>query len=255
MGHWLERNIIEPGKLPLLLALAAFVITFAVTRCITRLIRAGRGPFHDVTGADGEHVHHVVPGVFLMLIGGFGGIAADARGITASVVAVLFGIGAGLVLDEFALILHLQDVYWTEQGRQSVEIVVVTAAVVAMLLAGFVPLDIRSVSTEERLTRGNAIAAVLVNFALVLVALLKGKRWLALWGVLLPPVALFGALRLARPGSPWAKRLYRRHPKLAARASRRAARHDARWAGPSRRAEDWLGGAPTGERREEEDGR
>lgn len=44
MGHWFDRNIIEPGKLPLLLALAAFVLTFAVTRVITRMIRAARGP-------------------------------------------------------------------------------------------------------------------------------------------------------------------------------------------------------------------
>ncbi|MCU4745141.1 MULTISPECIES: hypothetical protein [Streptomyces] len=254
MGHWLYRNIVEPGKLPLLLALAAFILTFVITRTITRLIRAGRGPFHDVTGAGGTHVHHVVPGVILMLIGGFGGIAAGAVGITAYVVAVLFGIGAGLVLDEFALILHLHDVYWSEQGRQSVELVVVTAALVAMLLAGFVPLDVKNVSAEEKVTRGNAIATVLVNFALVLITLLKGKRWLALWGVLVPPVALFGAVRLARPDSPWAHRLYRRRPKTAARAARRAERHDARWSGPSKKVEDWLGGTPTDEQRPKRDG-
>ncbi|GDY82623.1 hypothetical protein SAVCW2_18220 [Streptomyces avermitilis] len=48
MGHWLHRNIIEPGKLPLLLALASFVLTFVITRVITRLIRAGKGPFGNV---------------------------------------------------------------------------------------------------------------------------------------------------------------------------------------------------------------
>ncbi len=49
MGHWFDRNIIEPGKLPLLLALTAFVLTFAVTRVVTRMIRAGKGPFRDIT--------------------------------------------------------------------------------------------------------------------------------------------------------------------------------------------------------------
>lgn len=65
MGHWWERNIIEPGKLPLLLALTAFVLTFLITRVITRLIRAGKGPFRNISGSGGVHIHHVVPGVVL----------------------------------------------------------------------------------------------------------------------------------------------------------------------------------------------
>ena len=73
MGHWWYRNIVEPGKLPLLLALASFVLTFLVTRAITRLIRAGKGPFRNVTPG-GVHIHHVVPGVVLMVVGGFGAV-------------------------------------------------------------------------------------------------------------------------------------------------------------------------------------
>lgn len=126
MGHWLERNIIEPGKLPLLLALAAFVLTFLITRVVTRMIRAGKGPFGNVK-AGGMHIHHVVPGVVLTVVGGFGAVASGQSGFGAGLCAVLFGMGAGLVLDEFALILHLDDVYWTEAGRQSVEVVVLTA--------------------------------------------------------------------------------------------------------------------------------
>lgn len=68
MGHWWYRNIVEPGKLPLLLALVSFVLTFLVTRAITRLIRAGKGPFRNITPG-GVHVHHVVPGVVLMVVG------------------------------------------------------------------------------------------------------------------------------------------------------------------------------------------
>ncbi len=75
MGQWLERNIIEPGKLPLLIALTAFVLTFVITRIITRLIRAGKGPFGNVT-AGSVHIHHVVPGVILTVIGGFGAVAS-----------------------------------------------------------------------------------------------------------------------------------------------------------------------------------
>lgn len=118
MGHWFDQNFVEPGKLPLLLALAAFVLTFAITRLITRLIRAGKGPFRNVTPG-GLHVHHVVPGVVLTVIGGFGAVSSGRHGVTAGICAVIFGMGAGLVLDEFALILHLDDVYWTEEGRRA----------------------------------------------------------------------------------------------------------------------------------------
>ena len=186
MGHWLHRNIVEPGKLPLLLALTAFVLTFVITRVITRLIRAGKGPFGNIKAGD-VHIHHVVPGVVLTVIGGFGAVASTRYGVGSALFAIVFGIGAGLVLDEFALILYLDDVYWTEAGRKSVEAVVLTAA-----LVGFV-----------------------------------------------------GAIRLARPGSPWAKRFYRkRRHRARARSTLRAYHHDRRWAGPRRALQDWIGGKP-----------
>ncbi|MGW3956880.1 hypothetical protein ACWEKM_39615 [Streptomyces sp. NPDC004752] len=243
MGHWLDRNIIEPGKLPLLLALAAFVLTFLVTRAITRLIRAGKGPFRNVR-AGGLHIHHAVPGVVLTVIGGFGAVASGRHGFGAAVSAVIFGIGAGLVLDEFALILHLNDVYWTEAGRQSVEVVVLTAALVGLLLAGFAPFGVNDLSAEELQDRGAAIVSVAANFLFALVALGKGKTRTALYGVVVPLIALVGAVRLARPGSPWAKRFYRRRPRARARSLLRAYRHDRRWSGPSRAVQNWIAGAP-----------
>ena len=119
----------------MLLALASFVVTFVVTRVIVRMIRAGKGPFGNVKAGD-LHIHHVVPGVVLTVIGGFGAVASGRYGFGASAFAVIFGVGAGLVLDEFALILHLDDVYWTEDGRKSVEVVVLTAALVGLVLGG-----------------------------------------------------------------------------------------------------------------------
>ncbi|MEU6004891.1 hypothetical protein [Streptomyces sp. NPDC047453] len=244
MGHWLERNIVEPGKLPLLLTLAAFVLTFVVTRVITRLIRAGKGPFGNVK-AGGLHIHHAVPGVVLTILGGFGVVASSGRHAAATAVfAVVFGVGAGLVLDEFALILHLDDVYWTESGRKSVEVVVLTAALVALVLAGFSPFGVNNLSQSELQDRGAVITSVVVNFVFSLVALSKGKGRIALFGVIIPFVALFGAIRLARPGSYWARRFYRHRPRALARAGRRAARHDRRWSGPRRAFQDWIGGKP-----------
>ncbi|MER5751214.1 hypothetical protein [Streptomyces sp. NPDC002088] len=243
MGHWLHRNIIEPGKLPLLLALTSFVVTFVVTRVITRTIRAGKGPFRNVK-AGGMHIHHVVPGVVLTVIGGFGAVASGRNGFGSVLCAILFGVGAGLVLDEFALILHLDDVYWTEEGRKSVEVVVVTAALVGLVLAGFVPFGVNDVSQEEFQDRGGVIVTVATSFLFSLVALSKGKARTAIFGVIVPVVALVGAIRLARPGSPWAKRFYRRRPRARARSRLRAYHHDRRWAGPRRALEDWIGGKP-----------
>ncbi|WP_406100311.1 hypothetical protein [Streptomyces sp. NBC_01013] len=243
MGHWFDRNIVEPGKLPLLLALAAFVLTFAVTRVITRMIRAGKGPFRNITPG-GVHVHHVVPGVVLSVVGGFGAVASGKHGFAAGACAVVFGIGAGLVLDEFALILHMDDVYWTEQGRQSVEVVVLTAALVLLVLGGFSPLGVDGLSDDQQQGRLGVVLTLVLNFCFVLIALFKGKARMAVVGTLIPFVALVGAVRLARPASMWAKRFYRNRHRARSRSVLRAYHHDRRWAGPRRRFQDLIGGAP-----------
>ncbi|MET7741609.1 hypothetical protein [Streptomyces sp. NPDC005385] len=243
MGHWLHRNIVEPGKLPLLLALGSFVVTFVVTRVIVRMIRAGKGPFGNVKAGD-LHIHHVVPGIVLTVIGGFGAVASGRYGFGACAFAVVFGIGAGLVLDEFALILHLDDVYWTEAGRKSVEVVVLTAALGGLVLSGFSPFGVNDVNDQELQDRTSAIVTIVLNFGFALLALSKGKTRTAIFGVVVPFVALIGTLRLAKPGSPWAKRFYRRRPRARARSRLRAYRHDRRWAGPSRRLQEWIGGKP-----------
>ncbi|CAM5465271.1 hypothetical protein ACH4HG_30975 [Streptomyces coeruleorubidus] len=241
---WFERNIMEPGKLPLLLALVSFVLTFLITRGITRLIRAGKGPFRNISGSGGVHVHHVVPGVILTIVGGFGAVAGGQHGFGSALAAVIFGIGAGLVLDEFALVLHLADVYWTEAGRKSVEMVVLTASLVGLLLIGFSPLGVNDLSDDQEQNRATVIVNVVVNFVFALIALFKGKARLAVFGVIVPVIALIGAVRLARPGSYWAKRFYRRRPRARAKSSLRAYHHDRRWLGPRRAFQDWIGGAP-----------
>ncbi|MFJ8935624.1 hypothetical protein ACIRL0_07865 [Streptomyces sp. NPDC102365] len=243
MGHWWTRNIIEPGKLPLLLALTSFVLTFVITRIVVRLIRAGKGPFGNVK-AGGLHIHHVVPGVVLTVIGGFGAVGSDRHGFGSAVFAVVFGMGAGLVLDEFALILHLDDVYWSEEGRKSVEVVVVTAALVALMLSGFLPFGVNDLTEKELHDRAGLVLSIGLNFVIALLALGKGKARMAIFGVIVPLVALVGAIRLARPASPWARRFYRRRPRARAKARLRAYHHDRRWAGPRRRFQDLIGGRP-----------
>src|SRR2546421_6232369 len=100
--------------------LAAFIVTFAVTRLVVRAIRSGRGPFGNVE-VDGLHIHHLVPGIFLLLITGTLEFALIPHGTLRLVIAGGFAVGAALTLDEFALWLHLNDVYWSDQGRVSVD--------------------------------------------------------------------------------------------------------------------------------------
>jgi hypothetical protein len=123
--------------------------------------------------------------------------------------------------------------------------VVLTAALVGFVLAGFSPFGVNDLTASELHDRAGVIVSVAVNFLFSLIALSKGKARTAVFGILVPLVAFIGAIRLARPGSPWAKRFYRnRRHRARARSTLRAYHHDRRWAGPRRAVQDWLGGKP-----------
>ena len=112
------------------------------------------------------------------------------------------------MLDEFALILHLQDVYWSGEGQLSVEAVSLVAACLGLALVGFSPLQVPDMGSAERLLRISATGILVIDACLALVCILKGKYRTGLFGLFLPPVGLFGAVRLARPNSIWARRRY-----------------------------------------------
>jgi hypothetical protein len=117
----------------LLNVLVSFSGTFAFARLSTTLIRRrGRfGPFRDVIAND-HHIHHFVPGIVLAFVsGGAGLIARDER--VHPLLAVPFGAGVALTLDESALLLKLDDVYWTEEGVLSVQITLATMAMLSAL--------------------------------------------------------------------------------------------------------------------------
>nr|WP_240188813.1 hypothetical protein [Nakamurella flavida] len=206
--------------------LAAFVLTFLLTRIITRSIRAGVGPFRNNVSASGTHVHHAVPGIILLIAGAITAIAAPGSPWIESA-AVVVGVGMSLVLDEFALILHLQDVYWSAEGRVSVELIGLTTAVLGLWLIGFSPFGELDVSVSGIVLQLTFTAALILHGVLALVAVLKGKYRSALISTFVPIVAWVTAVRLARPGSWWARHNY--GPKRMARAVARAAKTDARW--------------------------
>jgi hypothetical protein len=224
----------EPELLPVLAGrravvawmLLAFLVTFLATRLITRAIRTGHGPFRDAS-VGGVHLHHEVYGIFLLLGTGTVELTYRPGPPWLYVLAVLFGAGAALTLDEFALWLHLEDVYWSREGRSSIDAVMVALVVGLLLLIGANPFDADPVAGE-----GVVAATVLVNLACALVAILKGRVVLGVVGVFVPVVALVGALRLARPHSPWARRRY-------AAGSRRLERAQQRF--PAGRRTRWDG--------------
>ncbi|PZG25852.1 hypothetical protein C1I98_34315 [Spongiactinospora gelatinilytica] len=242
MGDWFAARIVDSGRLPLFCFFAALILAFVFTRINVRLIRARvRWWFSNVNVGD-VHVHHVVFGVVLMLFGGVSGlVVAEGSEAWHAVTAAVFGVGAALVLDEFALILHLRDVYWSEEGRASVDAVFVAVAVTGMLLIGLRPLAWElpePLSTLPLSTLPFFAPGVLVaNLLLAVATLLKGKIWTGLVGLFVPVLLVVGAVRLARPASPWARWSFapeasRPNPGKMARALRR----EQRWRHPVIRA-------------------
>jgi hypothetical protein len=195
--------------------LGAFIVTFAVTRVITNLIRRGRGPFRDVS-VSGVHIHHQVFGIFLLLAAGTVEFAYQPAGPWLQVLAVAFGVGAALTLDEFALWLRLDDVYWGPEGRRSVDAVLLAVLVGLLMLIGLSPFDQDASGGEVVL--GISIG---VNVLFVFGAILKGRTVLGVTGLFIPLVALIAVCRLARPGSVWARRFYAEGSRRLIRARRR----------------------------------
>jgi hypothetical protein len=230
-------------NVPLLVCFAAFVITFLVTRTITRMIRAGKGPFHDNVSASGLHIHHAVPGIILLTVGAFVAVGTSGSGSAwANVAAVLVGVGTSLVLDEFALILHLQDVYWADEGRISVEMVSLAMGCLGLAVVGLTPFDVRGL--EGGIEGVIALVVVVVlDVSLIVVSIMKGKYKLALFGAFIPLCALVAALRLARPESRWAKRRY--GPAKLARAEARTAWYDERFGPATEWISDFVAGRPS----------
>jgi L-lactate permease len=228
---------------PLLVCFAAFVVTFLTTRTITRMIRAGKGPFHDNVSDSGLHIHHAVPGIILLVTGAFGALATSGSGSAwAIVAALLVGVGTSLVLDEFALILHLQDVYWADEGRISVEMVTLAMGCLGLAVVGLTPFDFSGFEggVESAVIVGLVVAAIL---GLIVVSVMKGKYKLALFGAFIPLCALVAALRLARPESRWAKRHY--GPAKLARAKARTGWYDEHFGPATAWVSDFVAGRPS----------
>ena len=191
--------------------------------------------------AGGVHIHHLVWGISLLLLSGFSAFVSDLDSPWWQITAIGFGIGAGLTLDEFALWLYLKDVYWAEQGRDSID-----AVIVATLIAGLVVVGVQPFGLDEASSVVGTLSVAALVLTLAGITFVKGRILLGTVAVFVPVVGLVAALRLAKPTSPWARWVY--HGPRAARLARARERFagDRRSEVLGRRLRDAIGGAPSG---------
>jgi hypothetical protein len=218
--------------------LAALLISFMFIRTSARLMRSPRVPWWpgSVTTSGGLHLHHLVWGIVLLLLTGFLGFVIAPVSPWTEILAGAFGVGAGLTLDEFALWIYLRDVYWAEEGRASLDAVLAAVLIGGLIVLGLAPFDL----PNDAPSVATVLVTVLVAVLLAAAAIFKGKPFLGLVGIFLPPVSLVAAVRLAAPGSPWARRFYTPDGHELARSEARYARIAAR----RQRLGDAIGGAP-----------
>lgn len=195
----------QPGRDAAFLVLLSFLVSFLFIRTSARMIRAQVSWWPgNVETSSGLHLHHLVWGISLMLAGGFVAFALDTPASPwFQIAAVGFGVGAGLTFDEFALWVHLRDVYWSEQGRSSLDAVVLVTAFMVLVVMGTKPFGLED---------GEAPVLVIVTVAQALVlsvlSFLKGRIALGALSVFIPGLGLWGACRLGKPSSPWGRRRY-----------------------------------------------
>ncbi len=238
-----NEHILANNRQGVFLVLVGFILSFAFIRMSTRLMRSPKVPWWpgSVVSDSGVHLHHLVFGIVTMMIAGTLGFAAHGESPWAEICGFLFGVGAGLTIDEFALWVYLDDVYWAEEGRSSIDATVIAAAAMGLVVLGVNPLD---TGTESE----GWLALIVSGLLLVLVVsicFLKGRRLHGIIGFFVFPIALYGACRIGKPDSAWARRRYgERRPKKQVKSAGRFP--------PGRRTErykeafrDIVGGKPS----------
>jgi hypothetical protein len=201
-------GIVNTGRETQFLFFVSFLVSFGFIRTSAHMIRAQVSWWPGNVSVGGTHIHHLVWGILLLMVNGYVGVAIHPGDPWRDIVAVGFGIGMGLTLDEFALWLNLKDVYWSKEGRRSIDAVIVAAA-----LSGVLLVSLRGWIDAAKDVEDVVFAVVgtigILGILLALVNTAKEKFGIAIWSILVPLVGLVGAFRLAKPHSVWAKLFYR----------------------------------------------
>jgi hypothetical protein len=214
-----NEHLVAHDRQGVFLVLVGFVGSFAFIRMSTRMIRKEVSWWPgNIESESGLHVHHLVFGIVTMMTAGTLGFAAFGSSPMTEICAFFFGVGAGLTIDEFALWVYLEDVYWAEEGRSSIDATVIAASLIALIVLGANPFDFGSEGGGIVIS----IVTTLLLIAFVAACFLKGRRLHGTLGILVAPLAIYGACRIGKPDSAWARRRYgERRPKKQAKAERR----------------------------------
>jgi hypothetical protein len=203
----LWSNLEQHEEQGLFLVLVGFILSFAFIRMSTRIIRSGSVSWWpgNIESGSGVHVHHLVFGIVTMLVSGAIGFLALGRSPATELCAFAFGVGAGLTIDEFALWVHLEDVYWAEEGRSSIDAVVIAVAAMGLVLVGATPFAIETDSVSAVIS---TVLGIALTCLVVAICFLKGRVLHGTIGFFIFPLAIYGACRLGKPDSSWARRRY-----------------------------------------------
>jgi hypothetical protein len=225
IGSVYDRAIVDTGRQAEFLFFVSFLVTFGFIRTSAHMIKAQVSWWPGNVQVGGTHIHHLVWGILLLLIMGYVGVAVAPPSPWHEIVTVLFGVGTGLTLDEFALWLNLKDVYWSQQGRRSIDAVIIAATITGMVLVGYTAwLDVATEVEDAVFALVGTFGVLATLFALVNLA--KEKFGMAVVGFFFLPVGLVSAFRLGRPHSLWARLFYREHQKQRARLRFGEATHE-----------------------------
>lgn len=194
----------QAGREAAFLVLLGFVGSFLFIRTSARMTRAQVKWWPgSVETRSGLHLHHLVWGISLMLMAGFLGFAIEEGTPWYQGTAILFGIGCGLTLDEFALWVHLDDVYWTQEGRISLDAVVLVVAFMGLVVIGARPFGLGDETSSPV-----EVFTILQALALSVISFFKGRIGHGVVAIFIPFFGLWAACRLATPNSPWARHFY-----------------------------------------------
>ncbi len=245
ISEFWQHQLVDHGRQYLFLVFVGFIGSFGFIRLSARLMRSPRFPWWpgSVVSESGLHLHHLVWGITMMMAAGVVSFALLASGWWYDVSAFIFGVGMGLTIDEFALWIYLDDVYWSRQGRSSIDASVIAVAFMGLILIGGFSIQISAPAPFNVL---GTIFVVVVILALSIVCFLKQRVFHGVIGLLVPPIAIYGTVRLGKPHSPWARRFYAaRSPRKQTKAEHRF-RSDRRTEALKERVRDAIGGV-TGE--------
>jgi hypothetical protein len=228
----------EPGRESAFIVLLAFLLSFGFIRTSARLTRSVSWWPGGVETEGGVHLHHLVWGIVMLLVSGFAAFATDLDSPWWWILSVTFGVGAGFTLDEFALWVRLQDVYWSQEGRASLD-----AVVLATVFAGLVVLGVNPYGLDDAGSIVGTAGWFAITLTLAAAAFFKGRILLGMIAIFVPFIAAGWAIvRLATPNSPWARK---RYDAAKMERSRRRFGPDTRSARFKQRFLNAIGGAPS----------